>query len=208
MIDKEIIESSKEMDVQSQEREFLDEQWLALAEDWQSQPYEKVDIQALFNKTRRRILGAKCLLAFDIVVTLAMLVFVVIGFISDSFDLPTLVFLVFGVASSIIYIAYTIKIRLGTWALSEQSPTSVINTAIVGYKSSIKFLKLIKFSTIGMFFGVNIYLVVMNQIYDKPLVGALIFINLTIVVMYASAHYYHVSRQKELEHMKQFETKL
>ncbi|NQY34496.1 MAG: hypothetical protein HRT37_05935 [Alteromonadaceae bacterium] len=207
MIDKETTESSKVIDNQPEESELLDEQWLALTEDWQSQPYDKVDIKVLFNKTRRRILGAKCLLALDLVATLAMIVFMIIGFISDSFDMATLYFLVFGVVSSIVYIAYTIYIRSGTWALSEQSPTDVISTAIVGYKSSLKFIRLIKVSTIGMFFGTNIYLVVMNQVHEKPIIGALLLINILMAVMYTGAHYYQVKRQEELAHMQQFEIK-
>ena len=35
----------------TEEKSPLDDQWLAMSEDWQAQPYEKVDMDALVKQT-------------------------------------------------------------------------------------------------------------------------------------------------------------
>ena len=47
---------------QTEVANILDEQWLSLSQDWQSQPYEKTDIQALLKQTKKRTLLALSLI--------------------------------------------------------------------------------------------------------------------------------------------------
>ena len=68
----------------------LDDQWQSLVDDWQSQPYQKVDIQALLKQSQKRTLGAKLLLLFDIVATLAIIIAFIVGYVGNTMSTPPL----------------------------------------------------------------------------------------------------------------------
>ena len=176
----------------------LDEQWLSMSQDWQSQPYDKMDITALIKQTQRRLLQAKALLAFDVIGTIVLSLEVLYGFYYDDWDKPTLMYT--GTASilSIAFVFYAVKIRLASWRLFAVEPENIISTAIVGCKASLQYIKLLKLSCYAIFPMVNWYLYEIVTMKEKSLLIPLIFANSTILVMYFVSHYYQVKREKEL----------
>jgi hypothetical protein len=49
--------TSKKDQPSESSQEALDNTWAELTQDWQSQPYEKVDVQALLSQTKAHFLG-------------------------------------------------------------------------------------------------------------------------------------------------------
>jgi len=183
------------------EPSILDEQWLSLSQDWQTQPFEKTDIQVLLKQTKRRTLWAKLLLAFDIVATLAVIIAFMIGMYQGDWNNATITYLgVCGLLSAV-FVYYEIQIRQQTWQHSCDSPDKAIQNAIAGCKSSIKYVLLIKYSTWLVFPVVNGYLFVMVSESDKSPWPAFIIVNFFVIAMWSISHFFHLKRNKELKQL-------
>ena len=131
---------------QSELTTVLDEQWLSLSQDWQSQPYEKTDIQTLLKQTKKRTLLAKSLLLIDAIATLGLIIALLVGLYQGDWGTATIAYLAFGAITSVVFVYYEIKIRLRIWQHSCDSPDKAVANAIAGVESSIKYIKLIKLS--------------------------------------------------------------
>ena len=181
---------------------MLDEDWLALTEDWQAQPYEKTDIQALLKQTRRRTLWAKAILILDCVATLGLIIALCIGLYQANWDNATLMYVAFGSLLSTVFVYYEIKIRHHPWKHSCDSPDKAIINAVAGCQSSIKYIKLIKLSCYFMLPAINCYIYVMRHGTEKPLWPAFLIINLFVFTLWIVAHLFHLKRSNELKQLK------
>jgi hypothetical protein len=176
----------------------LDETWAELAEDWQSQPYQKADISALLKKTKRRNRQSKLLFILDIAVTVLTLLAFCYGRYIAHWHEFTLSYLAIVALGSIGLVGYSYKIRIKAWRLIAQSPDKAIDTAIETCKSSIQYLKLIKYSCYFFIIPVNWYVWQMTIINNKSQLKGIIVSNLILLVIYLWAVKRQRTRKVEL----------
>ncbi len=188
-------------DTNEEAMNLLDEQWLTLSQDWQSQPYEKTDIQALLKQTKKRTLLAKSLLAIDIIATVGLITALLIGLYQGDWGTATIAYLAFGAITSVVFVYYEIKIRLRIWQHSCDSPDKAVANAIAGLESSIKYIKLIKLSCWFLLPAVNWYIYVMVEASEKSPWPPFFVINLVIVILWLVSHWFHKKRIKELSQL-------
>lgn len=185
-----------------QSSEVFDDTWAELSQDWQSQPYEKVDIKALLAQTRKRTFWAKFLLSLNILATISFIVVVIILWISDSQDTATMTYLIFGAVGSIIFVYYEINIRLNAWQQISVSPELAVKNAIKGVESSIQYIRLTKFSCWFLIPAGSWYVIEMAKQADKPIWLGLILMNGAVAVMWGITHCFHRKRNAELAQLK------
>jgi hypothetical protein len=193
--------SKTNAEVKSAAPDLLDAQWLALSQDWQSQPYEKTDIQLLLRQTKKRTLQAKSLLAFDVIATIAVFIALLVGLYQGDWGTATITYLAFGGVTSIAFVCYEIKIRLRIWQDSCDSPDKAVANAIAGLESSIKYIKLIKLSCWLFLPAVNWYVYVMLEESDKSPWLTLFVINILTLSMWLITHWFHKKREDELSQL-------
>jgi len=182
----------------SVEPTLLDEQWLELSQDWQSQPYEKADIQTLLKQTKKRTLQAKSLLALDIIATVGLFIALFVGLYQGDWGNATIAYLAFGSIGSLVFVYFEVKIRLQIWRQSCGSPDKAVANAIVGVESSIRYIKLIKLSCWLLLPAANWYIFVMLEESQKSPWPPFITMNSFVIVMWLITHWFHVKRKKEL----------
>jgi hypothetical protein len=180
------------------EEQPLDENWLLLSQDWQAQPFEKTDIQALLKQTKKRTLFAKSLLALDVIATLGIFIALLVGLYQGDWGAATISYLLFGFITSVIFVYYEIKIRLRIWQHSCDSPDKAVANAIAGVESSIKYTKLIKLSCWVLMPVANCYVFVMIQESGKSPWPPFLVMNSFIIIMWFITHFFHLKREKEL----------
>ncbi|HBY85579.1 MAG TPA: hypothetical protein DEO86_06865 [Colwellia sp.] len=180
---------------------ILDEQWLTLSQDWQSQPYEKADIQALLKQTKKRTLLAKSLLAIDAITTIGLIIALVVGLYQGDWGTATIAYLAFGAITSVVFVYYEIKIRLRIWQHSCDSPDKAVANAIEGAESSIKYIKLIKLSCWLILPAANWYIYAMISGSEKSPWPPFFVINIVIVSLWLVSHWFHKKRTKELSQL-------
>tara|TARA_R100001377_G_scaffold66554_1_gene41801 strand:- start:373 stop:1038 length:666 start_codon:yes stop_codon:yes gene_type:complete len=180
---------------------ILDEQWLTLSQDWQSQPYEKADIQALLKQTKKRTLLAKSLLAIDAITTIGLIIALVVGLYQGDWGTATIAYLAFGAITSVVFVYYEIKIRLRIWQHSCDSPDKAVANAIEGAESSIKYIKLIKLSCWLILPAANWYIYAMVSGSEKSPWPPFFVINIVIVSLWLVSHWFHKKRTKELSQL-------
>ncbi|ALO33772.1 hypothetical protein CMT41_02855 [Colwellia sp. MT41] len=176
----------------------LDENWLLLARDWQSQPYEKTDIQALLKQTKKRTFWAKFLLGLNVVATLGLIGFFLVGLLQGAFDKATIIYLGVGSLLSPVFVYYEIKIRLRTWQQSCDSPDRAVSNAIAACESSIKYYQLSKYSGVFSVPFVNAYLFVLGSESEKSPWPYIAVFNLFVLLMWFVTHAIQQKRKKEL----------
>jgi hypothetical protein len=176
----------------------LDENWLILSRDWQAQPFEKTDINKLLKQTKRRTLWAKSLLAIDIIATLGLIIALMVGLYQGDWGTATIAYFTFGSLGSVVFVYYEIEIRLRIWQRSCDSPDKAVENAIAGVESSIKYIKLIKWSCWLLLPVVNWYIYAMIEASEKSPLPAFIFINVFVISMWLVTHWFHKKRDKEL----------
>jgi len=180
---------------------ILDEQWLALSQDWQSQPYEKTDIQALLKQTKKRTLLAKSLLAIDVIATVGLIIALLVGLYQGDWGTATIAYLAFGAITSVVFVYCEIKIRLRIWQYSCDSPDKAVANAVAGVESSIKYIKLIKLSCWLLLPAVNWYIYAMIGETEKSPWPPFFVINIVIVSLWLVSHWFHKKRTKELSQL-------
>jgi len=186
----------------SKESNILDEQWLALSQDWQTQPFEKTDISALLKQTKKRTFLAKLLLAIDIIATIGLFIALFVALYQGDWGRATVAYLAFGSIGSLVFVCYEIKIRLRIWQHCCDSPDKAIENAISGIESSIRYIKLIKLSCWLLLPAVNWYIYAMLEESEKSPWPPFIFINVFVLVMWSITHWFHLKRKKQLSQLK------
>lgn len=179
-----------------------DRAWSTMLDDWQSQPYEKVDIAALVRQTRRRTWWAKTVLALDVMATIGLIVGFFIGWYQGNWHTATLAYVGFGAVTSPVYLYFEVKIRLNSWRLAEQNPGNIVQAVIEGYQAALQFGQLIKWTCYGLAVAVNAYVIALNQQNDQDLWPKLLLANALVVAMYAASHYYQHKRRQELTQLQ------
>ncbi len=179
------------------ESPMLDEQWLELTQDWQTQPYEKTDIQVLLKQTRRRTYWAKALLALNVLATIAMLSGFFYGLSQGEFGTAMNSFLGICGVLSVIFVIYEIKIRIDTWRSCCDSPDKAIDNAIAGCESSLKYIVLSKIAFLPFWLLANwfFYNVAIEE--QRSMWSGLVFINIYLVICYLITEYFHRKRKRE-----------
>lgn len=181
----------------------LDDQWDDLVNDWQSQPYEKIDIDKLIKKLRRRTIIAKAMLVMDVIATLVLFYGSYWMMKHEPDDLPTIIYLSVGAIGSLIYTAILFKIRIQTWQLDASDPKQYFEKNISGVKGALKIAKLLKYCCYIMTPLINWYLWEVTQSSDKSLVMGFVFANAVIVLMYVGSHIYQRRREVELQNLSE-----
>ncbi|MDG1752536.1 MAG: hypothetical protein P8I03_12885 [Thalassotalea sp.] len=177
----------------------IDEQWNSLTQDWQSQPVEKTDIQALLKQTKRRTAWAKTCLGLNIIATVGLFISFIYGIFKGEFGTPWNIYLGGGGFMSLIFVYYEVKIRAKTWSQISDSPDKAIENALAGCESSMKYMALTKWSCLPFGVLANWFVYSIGQQGDKPVLGAFIFINVFIAVMYLITELIHRKRKREFK---------
>jgi hypothetical protein len=185
----------------------IDDQWAEMSQDWQSQPFTKVDIPKLLKQTTRRTLWAKGLLALDIIATIGMLFVAAYLWLSGSQDQATIIYSGVGGALSVIFVYYTIKVRLTAWRANCGSPDKAIEHAMGSCESSIGYIKLIKLSCIIILPFANWYIFAISQQLGKSPVIGLVMINALILIVWLFSHIFYLKRNKELKQLNSMNSK-
>ena len=193
--------SKKELSSASSQ-EALDNTWAELAQDWQSQPYEKVNVQALLTQTKKRTYWAKFLLGLNILATISIIIVVIVMWLSNSQDKTTMTYLIFAAVGSIVFVYYEIKIRLNAWQQISTSPDLAVKYAIKGIESSINYIRLTKFSCWFLVPAGSWYVIEMAKQNDKSIWLGLIIMNVSVGVRWGITHLFHLKRKTELAKLK------
>ena len=194
--------TSKKDQPSENSQEALDHTWAELTQDWQSQPYEKVDVQALLSQTKKRTFWAKFLLALNILATVCFIFVVIVMWLSNSQDKTTMTYLIFAAVGSVIFVYYEIKIRLIAWQQVSASPDMAVKNAIKGIESSINYIRLTKFSCWFLVPAGSWYVIEMAKQNDKSMWLGLIIMNVSVGVMWGITHLFHRKRKAELAKLK------
>lgn len=185
----------------------LDEQWAEMAQDWQSQPFVKTDINKLLRQTKQRTLIAKILLSLDIIATVGMLIAGIYMWINNSKDETTMIYLGGGGVLSVIFVYFAVKFRVTAWRANCGSPDKAIEHAIAGYKSSLSYIKLVKLSCFVICPVSNWYLFTASQEMNKSPMFGFIFLNTLLIAIWLISHTFYVKRNKELKFLKSINSK-
>lgn len=177
----------------------IDEQWAALTQDWQDQPVEHTDVNALLKQTKRRTIKAKLLFGSNILATVGLLYSWLYGWLWGNWERPLVNYLGFGTVISIIFCYLEYKIRQKAWGNIDDTPDMAINNAIEGYYSSLNYIKLTKWSCLPFAVLANYHLYEVATEAEKSPVKGFIILNLFILVIYVITHAFGVKRQKELD---------
>lgn len=176
---------------------MIDEQWKSLTQDWQTQSFEKTDIQALLKQTKKRTLWAKSCFVLNIIATVGLLASFIYGVLEGEFGKPWNTYLGMGGLMSLIFVYYERKIRIKTWNQISDSPDKAIENALVGCESSIKYMVLTKWSCLPFGVLANWFVYSIGQEENKSVLLAFIFINVFIGIMYFITDVIHRKRKRE-----------
>lgn len=175
----------------------LDEQWNNLTQDWQAQPFEKTDIQALLKQTKRRTIWAKACFVLNVIATVGLLISFIYGLFKGEFGKPWNTYVGLGGGMSFIFVYYEVKIRMSIWRQISDSPDKAIENAIAACESSLKYMALTKWSCLPFGLLANWFVFSISEEENKPMLFAIIFINVFIGVMYVITELLHRKRKKE-----------
>ena len=182
----------------------IDEQWDELVNDWQSQPYEKVDTDALVKKLKKRTRGAKLMLLCNVLGTIAIFSVFIWSLVKQDPDHVVSIFSGVGGLLSLIYTVIEIKIRTATWKMDATDPEQVFNKTLSSLKGSVQYAKLWLFNCYLLIPGINWFLWEIGKTSEKDmLVGYLLAnsINATFII---GGLIYQKRRKAELVNLQSF----
>jgi len=182
---------------------LIDEQWESLSQDWQAQPVEETNIQALLQKTRRRTYWAKTCFGLNVVATVGLLASFIYGIFENEFGKPWNTYLGLGGFMSAIFVYYEMQIRMKTWAQISSSPEQALENALAGCQSSIKYMVLTKWSCLPFGVLANWFIYSVSQENGKNPLAAYMFINIFILVLYVITDVIHRKRKREYQELTQ-----
>jgi len=181
------------------EKSPLDEQWDDLMEDWQSQPYEKVDIDKLVKQMKKRTFFAKAVLFLDVIATISLFSALYYVLTEEPDDVATAIYVGIGAVGSLIYTIIEFNIRIKTWRLDASDPKQAFEKNISGLKGAIQYANLWIYSCYIMFPMVNWYIWELGKTTEKSVLPAYLFANGLVAIMIIGAYLYKAKRVKELE---------
>ena len=179
----------------------LDDDWLEIVNDWQNQPFEHTDILSLLSKTKRRTLWAKLFLAMDILSVIALYALFAYVLLEEDWETATLVYVGVGCIIFTVYLFYAIKVRVGSWRMMTSDPDHILESAIIGCRSSIQYIKLIKWFTLMLLPAVNLYLYAIAPHIEKPILPVAIYGNGMILLTLVITQVLQRKRERELNQL-------
>ncbi|REL25940.1 hypothetical protein DXX93_04770 [Thalassotalea euphylliae] len=195
------LEQAQMSSEQVAENDLLDQQWSTLVEDWQSQPYEKVDMTKLVKQLKKRTLAAKAILGFDVLATVSLFSILAHLFTEQESDWPSIIYIAFAAFGSLIYTIIEFKIRIKTWRMDASDPEQVFEKNISGVKGAIQYAKLWIVSCYLLAPVMNWYLWEVSKTQDDNMLPMFLFANGLLTVMVVGAYLYKRKRVKELENI-------
>jgi len=183
-------------------KETLDQDWLDLVEDWQQQPFTKVDINQLTQQTARRIFKTKLIFTTDLIATIVIIISFFHVWLFSSEDKSTVIYIGFAALTTPIYMYISYKMRIASWKIGVGTPTSAISAAIEACYSSIQFLQLLKYSVFALFIPINWYVYALKTAQNKPMLFGFILVNSILLLMYAISYRMQQKRKNELANLK------
>lgn len=189
----------EQQDNENLDTSIIDEHWAELTQDWQDQPVTHTDVKALLKQTKRRTIKAKLLFGSNIIATLGIMYSWLYGWLWGNWEKPLVNYLGFGTFISIIFCYLEFKIRQKAWANINDAPDMAINNAIEGYRSSLNYIKLSKWSFLPLMIIINYYVIEVAVEAEVPPAKGLIIVNIFMLVLYVITHIFGVKRQKELD---------
>lgn len=181
--------------------------WQVLSQDWQSQPYQKSDIEALIKQTRRRVFWAKTILALDLISTLSLIVLFFVGMVSDAWSVATSLYIGFGAIVSVAFCVYTFRFRMNVWRQVAQSPENAIPNAMANCQASIRYFEVCKWFAYILFPVANWYIYEVAKVNETPLLRGIVLANALILAVWGGCHYFQKKRHKEYIHLSSLNTK-
>ena len=183
---------------QSADKALFDQQWSELVDDWQSQPYEKVDIPQLVKQLKKRTLAAKGILGLDVLATISLFGALIYSLNEQVIDWTTVIYLSFGSFGSLIYTVIEFNIRIKTWRMDASDPAQAFEKNISGIKGAIQYANLWLISCYIMLPVINWYIWEIAKTIEKSVWLAYLLANLLVVIMIVGAYWYKRKRVKEL----------
>ncbi|WP_286265752.1 hypothetical protein [Thalassotalea atypica] len=180
----------------------LDESWESIAQDWQSQPYEHIDVDLLIKQFKKRTMIAKGFIVLNLIATIGLYISFFFGLYDGQWPTPVMAYLGFGAILSTVYVYYEIKIRQQTWRMSDASPEQAIERYISGIEGAIKYCVLMKVSFWALLPAMNWFTYEMKKGTDKSVLPAFIIGNSILILSYAITHHYHKKRVLEKERLE------
>ncbi len=199
--DSEADKESPTSDEQPIDSSILDEQWLALSQDWQTQPVKKTDVSALLKQTKRRTQGAKVCFALNILATLGLVIAFLYGVFDNQLGDPFNTYLGGGALLSIIFLYFETKIRLNTWRQLCDSPEKAIVNAISACQSSVKYMAMTKISFLPFLLLMNWFVYEIGQLKEKDVIDGYLMANGFMLIMYIVVEYFHRKRKKQYKQL-------
>ena len=179
-----------------------EDDWLTMSEDWQSQPFTKIDIQRLSKQTQRRTLWAKVCLTLNTVVTLAIIMLFIYGLRQGDFSQTVNIYLGIGSMLSLIFTGYEFKIRLKAWQACCDSPDKAVQHAMTGIESSINYCRLTKLSMVALLMLLNWFFYAVSSQSEKNIWSVLIFVNGFILIVCIFTNIIQRKRKAEYQRLK------
>lgn len=182
----------------------IDEQWDELVNDWQSQPYEKVDTDALVKKLKKRTRGAKLMLLSNVIATIGMFIGFIWSFYKQEPDNVLTIFLGVGGALSLIYTIVEIRIRTATWKMDATDPEQVFNKTLSGLEGSIQYAKLWLYTCYLMLPGMNWFIWEVSKTSEKNMLTGYLIANTLMILFIIGGLIYQKRRKEELANLESF----
>ena len=156
----------------------LDDDWEKLANDWQSQPYEHVDVAKLLKKVKRRVWLAKISIWSNVIMTLALIGSFVWGLLFSDWKNHTLIYLGLGSVYAIVFVFYETKIRASHPSAEAVPADKVIEHSMQSCVAAINYVKLNLYATFVLFPLVNWFVINVTEDRNKPMFTPLLVANL------------------------------
>lgn len=176
--------------------------WSTMSEDWQSQPFTKIDIQRLLSQTQRRTLWAKLCLGLNFLASFFIFFSFIYGLTLGDYSQLVNIYLGFGSILSFVFMYYELKIRLKVWQSCCDSPDKAIQNAMTGIESSIKYCRLTKLSIVPFFILFNWFCYAVTSEQDKSIWLPLLIVNGFLLTVYITTDIMQRKRQAQYQQLK------
>ncbi|MFD2164763.1 hypothetical protein ACFSJY_00660 [Thalassotalea euphylliae] len=185
------------------EKSPIDEQWDSLVDDWQSQPYEKVDTNKLIKQLKKRTFYAKLVLFLDVIATVGLAWSFFWSLDNDDFNLPTTIYLGVGAVGSLIYTILAFNIRFATWRMDASDPEQVFHKNMSALKGAIQYANLWVYSCYIILPLGNWFVWEIGKTTEKSMFYGYVFMNSLTLFMIACGLVFKARRQRELDSMNE-----
>lgn len=183
------------------EKPPLDDDWLEIANDWQSQPYEPADIDKISKTVKWKIIKSKLLFGLNIFLVLGIYCMTIYAWLME-WSKVELAYLLFGCIGGIYAAHREYTIRKGTWRYTATTPEEVIDSAIQSYRASIKYCDYNIWGSLIVSIGGIWFITESAKSADKsPIMGIVVYCVLMLMIVGICWHV-KKKRQKTLSELE------